>query len=55
MPVVRIDKKLLQEIKDLIGKEENRYQYPSAAAFVNSAVFEKLKNSDNRKKGGRNG
>jgi len=43
MPVVRIDEKLLKEIKDLIKKDENKYQYPSVAAFVNNAVFEKLK------------
>jgi len=44
MSVVRIDKKLLDEIKDHIEKDENKYQYPSVAAFVNNAVFEKLRN-----------
>ncbi len=43
MPVVRIDEKLLEEIKNFLRKEENRYQYPSVAAFINNAVFEKLR------------
>ncbi|MFH0949220.1 MAG: hypothetical protein V1802_01920 [Candidatus Aenigmatarchaeota archaeon] len=42
MAVVRIDERLLQEIKKAIKSEENKYQYPSVAAFVNNAVFEKL-------------
>ena len=52
MPVARIDKKLLDEIKDFIKKEQNRYQYPSVSAFINSAVFEKLKGEKRGKKNG---
>ena len=42
MAVVRIADKLLKEIKSLIDKDENIYQYPSVAAFVNNAIYEKL-------------
>jgi uridine kinase len=54
MSVVRIDDKLLKEIKKLIEKEENMYHYPSVSAFVNNAVFEKL-NNINKKKVVKNG
>lgn len=50
MSVVRIDKKLLLEVKKLIEKDGNKYQYPSVAAFVNNAVFEKLKEKKGAKK-----
>jgi len=49
MSVVRINKKLLDEINKFIEKEENVYKYPSATAFVNIAVFEKL-TSDKKKR-----
>ena len=48
MAVVRVADKLLKEIKSLLDRDENRYQYPSVAAFVNSAVYEKLKNNKKR-------
>jgi hypothetical protein len=48
MAVVRINKKLLDEIKKYIEKEENAYKYPSISSFVNIAVFEKL-NNDKKK------
>ncbi len=50
MAVVRIDEKLLKEIKKEIENGENKYQYPSVSAFVNNAVFEKLNNSNRKKK-----
>lgn len=43
MPVVRIDEKLLREIRDFLREDGNKYKYPSVAAFVNNAVFEKLR------------
>jgi hypothetical protein len=55
MSVVRINKKLLQEIKKCIEKEEHIYTYPSVSAFVNNAVFEKLKQVNRKKKGMKNG
>lgn len=50
MSVVRVDNKLLKEIKAVLCKDENKYQYPSIAAFVNSSVYEKLMKINNRKK-----
>jgi len=41
---VRIDKKLLSEINKWLEKNGNKYKHPSVAAFVNSAIYEKLKN-----------
>ena len=48
MAVVRIADKLLREIKLFLDKDENRYQYPSIAAFVNTAIYEKLNNKRRR-------
>ena len=50
MGVVRIDDKLLKEIKALLEKECNQYQYPSVAAFINSTIYEKLIETNNKKK-----
>ena len=52
MGVVRIDDKLLKEIKELIEKECNKYHYPSVSAFINNTIYERLKEI---KKGGKNG
>ena len=49
MAVVRVADKLLKEIRSLLDKNENKYQYPSIAAFVNSAVYEKLNNCKRRR------
>lgn len=43
MGVVRIDDKLLKELKDILRKEENKYRYGSIASFINSIIYEKLK------------
>ena len=40
---VRIDKKLLNEIQRWLEDNGNKYKHPSIAAFVNSAIYEKLK------------
>ena len=50
MAVVRIDDELLEEIRKFIGKEENRYKYPSVTAFLNVLVYEKMHKLNGRKK-----
>ena len=50
MGVARISDKLLREIKELIEKEGNNYQYPSVSAFINNAIYEKLNEVNNKKK-----
>ena len=40
---IRIDKRLLKEIQDWLDKNGNKYKHPSVTAFVNSAIYEKLK------------
>jgi len=42
MAVIRIDDKLYKEILKLI-KGERRFDYPSAKAFVDKAIYEKIK------------
>ncbi len=44
MGVVRIDDELLNKLRLMLKKEENRYRYGSLAAFVNSIVNDKIKN-----------
>jgi len=43
MGVVRIDDNLLKNIKDILKKEDNKYKYGSISNFINSAIYEKLK------------
>ena len=52
MAVVRIDDKLLREIKKFLQRDENRYRHPSVSAFINYALYEKIEkiNGKNRKK-----
>lgn len=42
MAVVRIDDDLLKKIKEFLGKNDNKYRYPSVASFVNNVIYEKL-------------
>ncbi len=42
MAVVRIDDRLLKEIKKFLQKDENRYRHPSVSAFINYALYEKI-------------
>ena len=49
MAVVRVADRLLKEIRSFIDKDENKYQYPSIAAFVNNAIYEKLNNKKKRR------
>ncbi|MEA2054013.1 MAG: hypothetical protein U9O96_02680 [Candidatus Thermoplasmatota archaeon] len=43
MATVRIDDKLLKEVQNWLDKNGNKYRYPSLSAFVNNAVYEKLR------------
>ena len=40
---VRIDAKLLKQIQEWLENNGNKYTHPSVTAFVNSAIYEKLK------------
>ena len=42
MAVIRIDDELYEEINKLI-KGEKRFDFPSAKAFVDKAIYEKIK------------
>lgn len=42
MAVVRIDDRLLKKIKEFLDHNDNKYQYPSIAAFINNVIYEKL-------------
>lgn len=43
MAEVKIDKELLERIKKLIDKGENRFDFPSVKSFVDKAVLKMLK------------
>ncbi len=43
MGVVRIDDVLLKKVKLALKEEENKYKYSSIASFINSMIYEKLK------------
>lgn len=49
MGVARINDKLLKEIRELIEKEGNNYQYPSVSAFINNTIYERLKEIKKRR------
>ena len=51
MGVVRIDDKLIKEVQKWLEENGNKYKHPTLSAFVNNAVYEKLKRL---KKGGNN-
>lgn len=42
MAAVKIDEKLLKQVKDWLGENGNKYKHPTVSAFVNNAVYEKL-------------
>lgn len=48
MGVVRVDNKLHKEMQGWIKKNGNKYNFPTVSAFVNQAIYEKLKNSKNK-------
>lgn len=43
MGVVRIDDKLLDQIKKLLAKEENKYKYSSISSYINSVIYGRFK------------
>lgn len=43
MGVVRIDDKLIEQAQKWLDENGNKYKHPSLSAFVNNAVYEKLK------------
>ena len=43
MSVVRIDDRLLKEVQKWLNKNGNKYKHPSLSAFINNAVYDKLK------------
>lgn len=47
MAVVRIDEKLLNEVKKKVESDQS-YKYPSIAAFVNRAIYEKLRKKNDK-------
>lgn len=49
MATVRIDNNLLDKIKKWIKDNGNKYQFPSITAFINTAIYEKLKKVDGEK------
>ena len=50
MAVVRIDDKILKEIKRFLQLDENKYQHPSISAFINYALYEKIEKMNGKKK-----
>lgn len=49
MGVVRIDDKLIKNIQDWLNENGNKYKHPSISAFVNNAIYAKLKELKTRK------
>lgn len=49
MAVIKIDDKLLKEVKRFIEEDDNRFDYPTAKAFVDKAVYVYLKEKIKRK------
>ena len=43
MAEVKIDKELLKRVKKIIKEDENRFDFPTAKAFVDKAVLKMLK------------
>ncbi len=49
MAEAKIDGKLLERIKKLIKKGENRFEFPTVKAFVDKAVLKMLKEFEKEK------
>lgn len=47
MATVRIDDYLLKEIKEWIKKNGNKFECPTVTAFINNAIYKKLKEANN--------
>ena len=50
MAVVRVDDKLLKEVKQLLKNDENKYKYGSIASYINSVLYGKLKEEKDARK-----
>lgn len=50
MAEVKIDEKLLERIKKLIQKGENKFEFPTAKSFVDKSVLKMLKSLEEKKK-----
>ncbi len=50
MATVKIDEGLLKEVQEWLNKKGNKYIHPTISAFVNNAVYEKLKKLNEEKK-----
>ena len=48
MATVRIDDELLEKIKKWLELNGNKYKYPSMSAFINNAIYEKLKKEEEK-------
>jgi len=49
MGVIRIDNKLHKKLQDWLDENGNRYKFPSITAFINNAIYEKLKKLETEK------
>ena len=49
MAEVKIDKELLEKIKKIITKGENRFDFPSVKSFVDKAVLKMLKSLEKKR------
>jgi len=47
MDVVKIDKELLKEVENFLGKRENKLKYQSKKHFIDIAVYELLGKENN--------
>jgi hypothetical protein len=50
MAEIRVDEELLERIKKLIEKGENRFDFPSVKAFADRAILKMLKELEKDKK-----
>jgi len=49
MADVKIDEELLEKVKKIIKKGENRFDFPNAKSFVDKAVLKMLKSLEDKK------
>tara|TARA_Y100000294_G_C8543857_1_gene332301 strand:- start:887 stop:1036 length:150 start_codon:yes stop_codon:yes gene_type:complete len=49
MGVVRVDDKLIKDVQEWLDDNGNKYKHPSISAFVNNAIYEKLKEVKTKK------
>lgn len=48
MAEVKIDKELLEKVKKLLQKGENRFDFPTVKSFVDKAVLKALKSIEEK-------